>query len=123
MAYFTSNAAFLYSPLIREQYAIRNRGLTPTVQFNDLAFAAHAVVLSSLTLSQFFPAVWGFDKKGKRGAVARISRSVLGVLVGSFVGVGIVTFIVYVKDEQSPATGWAWIDVVSDYRTPVDSGF
>ncbi len=117
LAYFVSNAAFLYSPKIRLQYALRNHGLTPTVQFNDLAFAGHAVLLSVLTLSQFVPAIWGFDKRAKRRAGARISRSILGILVGSFVGVAVVASIVALKHDDDPKTGWAWIDVVSSMQT------
>jgi cystinosin len=112
VAYFISNAAFLYSPQIRHEYALRNKGLTSTVQFNDLAFAAHAVVLSALTLSQFVHAIWGFDKMGRRGAGSKVSRSVLGILVGSPFGVGIVALIVALKHDPDPVTGWAWIDVV-----------
>jgi cystinosin len=112
LAYFISNAAFLYSPQIRREYALRNKGLTPTVQLNDLAFAAHAIVLTTLTLSQFVPAIWGFDKTGKRRAGKHVSRSVLGVLVGGPFGVGIVALIVALKHDPDPGTGWAWIDVV-----------
>jgi cystinosin len=113
VAYFVSNASFLYSSRIRREYALRHNGLTPTVQFNDLAFAGHAVVLSVITLSQFVPAIWGFDKKGKRGAGVRVSRMILGILVGSFVGVGFVAVIVAARHDEDPKTGWAWIDVVS----------
>jgi cystinosin len=112
LAYFASNAAFLYSSQIRYEYALRNHGLTPTVQFNDLAFAGHAVILSAITLSQFFPAVWGFDKRGKRGAGVRVSKGIMGLLVGSFVGVGVVAIIVAARNDEDPKMGWAWIDVV-----------
>ena len=112
VAYFISNAAFLYSPQIRHEYALRNHGLTPTVQFNDFAFAGHAIIVSAITLSQFWPVVWGFDKRGKRGAGVRVSRSILGLLVGSFVGVATVAVIVAARHDEDPRVGWAWIDVV-----------
>lgn len=118
IAYFISNASFLYSPRIREEYALRNHGLTPTVQFNDLAFAAHAVVLSAITLSQFVPGIWGFDKRGKR-AGARPSKSILGIFFGSIIGVGIVALIVESRHDGNVKTGWAWIDVVSYFPTLV----
>jgi cystinosin len=111
VAYLVSNVAFLFSPHIREEYALRNRGLTPTVQLNDVAFAAHAVVLSVLTLSQFFPAIWGFDKKARLGSGTRVSTGVLAILVLSFVGVTTVAFVVSAKHDDSSA-GWGWIDVV-----------
>ncbi|KAF8849470.1 lysosomal L-cystine transporter-like protein [Acephala macrosclerotiorum] len=110
LGYFISNAAFLYSPRIREEYALRNRGLTPTVQFNDFAFAAHAIVLTVITLSQFVPSLWGFERRGGPGS--RPSRFIIGIFVGSILGVVIVSFIVLVRDDPDPATGWAWIDVI-----------
>jgi cystinosin len=112
IAYFISNAAFLYSTQIRKEYAARHKGLTPTVQFNDLAFAAHAVVMSALLLSQFVPRIWGFDKKGKRGAGTAVSKGVMGILVGSFLGVAIVALIVAIRHDD-PGSGLGWIDVVS----------
>ncbi|PBP27965.1 lysosomal cystine transporter [Diplocarpon rosae] len=108
IAYFISNAAFLYSPTIREQYAIRNHGLTPAVQFNDLAFAAHAVVLSAITLSQFAPGIWGFEKRGK----ARPSKPILSIFFGSLIGVAIVAAIVASRHDTDAKTGWVAIDVV-----------
>ncbi len=112
IAYFVSNASFLYSPRIRKEYALRNHGLTPTVQFNDLAFAAHALVLCVITLSQFVPGVWGFEKRGKKVG-ARPSKSILGIFFGSIIGVAIVALIVVARQDEDVKTGWAWIDVVS----------
>lgn len=113
VAYFISNAAFLYSPRIREEYGIRHHGLEPTVKFNDLAFAAHAVVLSALLLTQFIPSLWGFKKRSRRDPGARPSKPILGVFFGSIVGVAIVAVIVAARHDEDVKTGWAWIDVVS----------
>lgn len=110
VGYLISNTAFLYSRRIREEYALRNHGLTPTVQFNDFMFAAHAIVLSSITVSQFLPQLWGFEKRGGPGS--RPSRFIMGIFVGSILGVVVVAFIVVVRNDPDPATGWAWIDVV-----------
>jgi cystinosin len=112
IAYFVSNTAFLYSPQIRKEYALRHHGLTPTVQVNDLAFAGHAIVITAITLSQFSPAIWGFDKRGQRGAGVRVSRGILGLLTGSVLGVAIVAVIVAARHDEDPEVGWAWIDVV-----------
>lgn len=112
LAYFTSNAAFLYSPVIREQYALRNHGLTPTVEFNDLAFAGHAVILSILTYTQFFPWIWGFDKNGRRGNGATVSRGIMGISIGCITGVVITAIIVSSSPREDVRNGWAWIDVV-----------
>lgn len=114
VAYFISNVAFKYSPQIRHEYALRHHGLTPTVQFNDVAFAAHAIILCAITLSQFLPNLWGFEKRS--GIGAKVSRVILGVQVGSFLGVLVVIFIVLGRQGDDPRTGWAWIDVVSFTR-------
>ncbi|RFU34992.1 hypothetical protein B7463_g1390, partial [Scytalidium lignicola] len=111
-AYFISNLAFLYSPLIRHQYALRNNGLTPTVQFNDLAFAGHAVLLSFITLTQFYTPLWGFKERNKSGVGVTISTGVLGVLVGCVFGVLLTIFLVVFRNDPDAKTGWAWIDVV-----------
>ena len=109
-AYFISNVAFLYSPHIRKEYALRHHGLTPTVQPNDVAFAAHATILSAITLSQYFPAIWGFDKTANRGS--RISKGIVLIIIGSAIVVGGASFIVSLKHDDDPKSGWAWIDVV-----------
>lgn len=108
-AYFISNAAFLYSPHIREEYALRNHGLAPAVRFNDVAFAAHATLLSLITVSQYSFAIWGFDKRGSRSVV---SSGIVLIFVGSALAVGAATFFVAIKHNDDPETGWAWIDVV-----------
>jgi cystinosin len=114
ISYFTSNAAFLFSSQIRREYALRNHGLTPTVQINDLAFAGHAIVLTAITLTQYlFPAAWGFDKRGKGEHGVRMSSWIKGVIVGGLLGVALTAFIVSVRHDDDPKTGWAWIDVVS----------
>ncbi|TVY26286.1 Cystinosin-like protein [Lachnellula hyalina] len=112
LAYFISNTAFLYSPQIRNQYAERHHGLTPTVQINDLAFAAHALLTCLITISQFVPGLWGFDRKGRTGPGARLSTGIKGIIVGSFLGVGIVAIIVAARHDPDPKTGWAVIDMI-----------
>jgi cystinosin len=108
-AYFASNAAFLYSTTIRDEYAQRNKGLTPSVRFNDLAFAAHAVILSAITYSQFYAKLWGFNQ----GVRSKVSRGVAGIWWGSLFGVAVVALIVVANGNGDASTGWAWIDVVS----------
>lgn len=98
--------------MIRHQYAARHpHAEDPTVRFNDFAFALHAVVLSFITYTQFWPFIWGF----KVSRHQKVSKPVAGLFWGSIVGVTIVIFIVL---GQSPNNGfdpysWAWIDVVS----------
>ncbi|KAK3359931.1 hypothetical protein B0T25DRAFT_114829 [Lasiosphaeria hispida] len=112
-AYLVSNVAFFYSPLIRAQYAARHKGLTPTVQFNDITFAAHGLLLSLVTTSQyFFPGVWGF----RPSLGNRPSRVILGIFFGSIVGVVAVLFVVLrspLRDsQQDAADAWVWLDAI-----------
>jgi len=118
LAYFIFNSAFLYSPVIRSQYAARNNGLTPTVRFNDLAFAAHAVVMSVIVLTQFWKRIWGL-KKGP-GKERQISSPILAVIAGSFIAPLLVLMLVKSSDTPDPRVGWAYIDVVyiSQMRVP-----
>lgn len=111
-AYFVSNACFLYSPLIRNEYAERNKGLTPTVQFNDLAFAGHAVLLSLISLSQYRSKLWGFDNRSEKGRGGRISKSVCGVMIGGVIGVIAIAILVIARNDPDASTGWAWLDIV-----------
>jgi cystinosin len=102
---------FLYSPLIRKQYAARNPSSPePSVQLNDLAFAVHAVILSSLIYSQFFPFIWGF----KVAPYQRVSKPVAGLFWGSLIAIALLVFYVLGKSPDGGADpfSWAWIDIV-----------
>lgn len=116
LAYFTSNAAFYYSPVVRAQYAARNGGHPPAVAFNDVVFAAHALLLSLITTSQYLvPASWGFSgaapAKGNRP-----SRFILGTALGCCAGVLVVVVFVAAKTSGAPVVDaredWCWLDVV-----------
>jgi cystinosin len=112
VCYTISTATFLYSSLIREQYAARHLSSPePTVQLNDLAFALHGVVLTVLTYSQFLPSLWGF----KVGKFQHVSRPILGIVCGGVLAVILVILVVMVKSSDGGynAAEWAWIDVVS----------
>lgn len=116
VAYLASNSALFFSPTIRSQYAARNPvSPEPTVRANDVAFAAHAVVLSALTWSMFWGPLWGLEQGG-RGRGQRVSRGVVGIAIGCSAAVVWVVGLVLVKgiDEGADAGRWAWIDVVSD---------
>ncbi|KAJ2906611.1 Cystinosin-like protein [Zalerion maritima] len=113
LTYFIFNALFLYSPTVREQYAARHHGLTPTAQFNDLVFAFHAFVLSAVSTSMYFPSLWsGFSHGSTIGR--RPSRTMSGIMVGCLVGVAIVVFIVLGSPSKGYGTGdeWCWLDAV-----------
>ncbi|KAJ0421877.1 PQ loop repeat-domain-containing protein [Aspergillus carlsbadensis] len=111
VCYTIYTSAFLYSPVIRGQYAARHpQSEEPTVRFNDFAFALHAVVLSFLVYTQFWPSIWGF----KVSRFQRVSRPILGLFWGSFVAIAVVVFIVLAKspDNGYEPSNWAWIDVI-----------
>lgn len=120
LAYLVSNTAFYYSPVIREQYAARHDGHTPAVAFNDIAFAAHALVLSILTTSQYLlPSAWSFaPSQGNKP-----SRFIAGTALGCVAGVAAVTALVLLgagdtaaappgSSSSSSSGGWCWLDAV-----------
>jgi cystinosin len=105
--------AFYYSPLIRAQYAARYKGLTPTVQFNDITFAAHGLLLSLVTASQyFFARAWGFTPS----LGSRPSRPILGIFFGCVLGVSAVLFIVADSPDRDSThdavSSWVWLDAI-----------
>jgi cystinosin len=109
--YTSSTAVFLYSPTIRAQYAQRHPlSPIPTVQFNDLVFGAHAVVLVILTYSQFYSSLWGFDLSLHQHA----SRPVLGIVTGSLIAVLVVLGLVVASNDSVPKASsvWEWLDVL-----------
>lgn len=111
VCYTVSTSCFLFSPLVRRQYAARNPlSPQPTVRFNDLAFAAHGVVMTVIAYSQFWNVLWGF-RVGER---QRVSTPVAGISCGCLLAMVVVAMTVMATgtDAGSNASGWAWIDVV-----------
>lgn len=111
VCYMISTCALFFSPLIRQQYTERHAASAkPTVRFNDIAFAAHAVIMSTLTYTQFWPRIWGFQV----GRLQRLSRPIAGIFWGCISAVLLVILLVWTrgKDGGRDAQHWAWIDVV-----------
>lgn len=114
-SYFASNLALYCSASVRRQYAARNSGLTPTVQFNDVVFALHGLVLSLVTLSQYLvgTSLWRFPA---RNPASRPSRFAVGLTAGSLAGVAITLLIVAVARSRhralDPAVDWCDLDAV-----------
>ncbi|MCJ1442746.1 MAG: hypothetical protein MMC23_003243 [Stictis urceolatum] len=106
--YFLSTTLLFAEPTIRSQYAARNpTSPEPTVRANDVAFAAHAVLLTSITISQWWSWLWGMkQKKGQRP-----KRYISGVALGCVIGTIWVIAIVGKHGGDIP-NDWAWIDVV-----------
>ncbi len=110
LSYLLSTAALRYAPVVRAEYAARHHGLTPTVAANDVAFAAHALLLSLVTLSQYLlpRAWWGGRPHAGGGLLAsptngdarnshharRPSRFIVGLAVGCVTGVCAVVLLV-----------------------------
>ncbi|EJP69967.1 Cystinosin/ERS1p [Beauveria bassiana ARSEF 2860] len=123
-AYSASNIALYYSPAVRRQYAARNSGLTPTVQFNDVVFALHGLVLSAITASQYLVggSLWRFPRtthhhhNNNVNPGARPSRLALGLTAGAFVGVGATALLVLGARsggrDVDPEVDWCDLDVV-----------
>lgn len=115
--YSIYTASFLYSPMIRKQYAARySTSEEPTVRFNDLAFAVHAVLLCGLMYTQFWPSIWGFHVS----RFQRISKTMAGLFWGSILAPLVIVWIVLARspDGGYDASSWAWIDVVSGNINP-----
>ncbi|KAE8307164.1 PQ loop repeat-domain-containing protein [Aspergillus transmontanensis] len=83
VCYTGYTAAFLYSPVIRHQYAARHPGSEgSTVRFNDFAFAVHAIILRLF---------WG---------------SIVAIAILIFIVLG------QSPDGGYDPSTWGWIDVV-----------
>ncbi|CAG7950441.1 unnamed protein product [Penicillium nalgiovense] len=114
VCYAIYTSAFLYSPVIRSQYAARYpASIEPTVRFNDFAFAAHAVALCVVMYTQFWPSIWGFHVP----RIQRVSWTMAGLFWGCVLTPLVVMAIVL---AQSPDAGydpstWAWIDVIYSF--------
>lgn len=112
ICYAVYTSTFYFSPVIRHQYAVRHpEAPEPTVRANDVAFAFHAVLLSVLTYSQFYPMIWGF----KASAHQNVSAPVAGMVVGCVLCILGVFLLAWSKGGND-ASDWAWIDGV---RLPV----
>lgn len=115
LGYFTYliyNATFYFSSQVRSQYAMKNNGLMPTVQLNDIAYSIHALILSSITYSQFlFSSWWGF-KESRRTLGARHTK--VGWIPFGVCLLGIFAFGIYVvvKHLQDPLGHWAVLDFI-----------
>ncbi|KAJ6000409.1 hypothetical protein N7481_000818 [Penicillium waksmanii] len=109
--YSVYTGAFLYSPLIRDQYAARYPASPDnTVRFNDFAFAVHATVLSIIIYSQFWPSIWGFYVS----RFQRVSKIVLALFWGCVLAPLVLIWVVLSCSPDGgydPST-WAWIDVI-----------
>ncbi|KAF8539539.1 PQ loop repeat-domain-containing protein [Trichophaea hybrida] len=98
--YTVSSFLFLFSPVVRDEYARRHPNAPePTVRWNDLAFAVHAMLISIITWSQFF--LWGYQRHPQQ----KLSKPMAIIIIGCIAAIIFSTLSV---DGKS----WQWIDVV-----------
>ena len=111
-AQLLSTAVFLYSPVVRAQYAARHPAAPePTVRFNDFVFGLHAWIVVAATLSQFWPRLWGWPQAVSKNRVKTVTW---GLVCGGIVGFAASIVIVLAHGRPSDVSGsaWGWIDVV-----------
>ncbi|GBC00811.1 hypothetical protein RclHR1_03980027 [Rhizophagus clarus] len=87
--YTIFNLAFFSSEQIRKEYRDRNNGKDNLVQINDVAFSLHALILSTITLTQTF--IYKRDPSQRISTVAFSLISILlffafSLLFGAFFG-------------------------------------
>jgi hypothetical protein len=117
--YSIYTATFLYSPVVRSQYAARHPAAAePTVRFNDLAFAALGVIMCLVAYSMFWPGLLGLHTPRRQ----RVSWTMRGMFSGCILAPLLVICIVMAQspDGGNDPLSWAWIDVVSDTYKPLD---
>jgi cystinosin len=83
------------------------------VQFNDITFAAHGLVLSIVTTSQHvFPRAWGFAPSVGN----KPSRFIIGIILGCIVGVAVILLTVLGSPDRGntheAVSSWVWLDAI-----------
>ena len=108
LSYTITTSALYSSSVIRRQYRERHSGEDNTVRANDIAFAAHSLVISLVAVSQFWSPLWHFERR--RWGVGTF---VWGIIFASVVGV-VVSIGMVVTEIRGKGKGWEWLDVVSN---------
>ncbi|KAJ5911883.1 uncharacterized protein N7473_001186 [Penicillium subrubescens] len=109
--YAIYTATFLYSPVIRSQYAARHPAAAePTVRVNDLAFAALGVIMCLVAYSMFWPRLSGLHTPRHQ----RVSWTMRGLFSGCVLAPLVVICVVFAQtpDSKNNPFSWAWIDVI-----------
>jgi cystinosin len=126
------------SDSVREEYRGRNDGSNPSVQLNDVAFASHALLISSLTLLQSFlykrdanQHLSSFNRTFILAAMASIGLATIGVELIDRIGwldfmyllsyIKIyISFAKYVPQallniQRKSTIGWSIINILLDF--------
>ncbi|KAI7933456.1 hypothetical protein MJO28_017639 [Puccinia striiformis f. sp. tritici] len=106
LCYSTSTTGLLLSPIVRKEYGDRHNGGIPNVRLNDLIFALHALLLTTLTWLQSF-----YYKRDITQRVSSITRTTLTLL-----SMTIICLVIWTKDSESISSKhhhyFQWIDLV-----------
>ncbi|CAG8698754.1 4791_t:CDS:2, partial [Acaulospora morrowiae] len=135
--YSVFNLSFFISEKIRQEYRDHNDGKDNLVQMNDVVFALHALLLSSITLLQTY-----FYKRDANQKVSSVALSVIlastfgaillfaGVLSGINQWIDLLYFISYIKlglsfikyvpqlylnFERKSTIGWSIHNIILDF--------
>lgn len=122
--YSVSTVTLLTSKSVRSEYAHRHPlSPEPTTRLNDAAFGVHALLLCSITYSQFWPQLWGWKTQDvdlrnptiiTRGILSGVSIALIVTLILVLSGNGSV-------EAVEAAEAWGWLDLVC-LRNSVASG-
>lgn len=110
VCYTLGTTLLFFSTTVREEYAFRHPGNPePTVRFNDVIYGLHSVAITSATLSQFWPALWGWRKP----SVRRPSKLTLSMVTGGSFGIILAAAIAFTHQTFGKDTAsFNWLDVV-----------
>ncbi|TGZ79921.1 PQ-loop-domain-containing protein [Ascodesmis nigricans] len=101
--YTVSSATLLFSQTVRDQYSVRHpNSPEPTVRWNDLAFAAHALIISTLTWSQFF--AWGYERHRSQRLSTPVTLLIFSIFGAIVLSAGFV--------DPTGGHRWQWLDVI-----------
>lgn len=107
VCYSASTFGLLFSPVVRREYGDRHKGGIPNVRFNDLIFALHALLLTTLT--------WSQSLYYTRDASQRVSPITRTALV--LVSLSIICLTIWTIDSESISSSrhhfFQWIDLIN----------
>jgi len=111
LCYSASTIGLLLSPVVRKEYGDRHNGGVPNVRFNDLIFALHALVLSTLIWLQSF-----YYKRDVTQRVSPLTRTALTLL-----SMAVICLLIWTLDSESLSSRhhdyFQWIDLITALST------
>ncbi|KDE09304.1 hypothetical protein MVLG_00621 [Microbotryum lychnidis-dioicae p1A1 Lamole] len=98
-SYATYNIVLFSSKTVRDQYRRRHDGHKPLIRPNDVAFAVHALVISSATLLQAI-----IYRKTMTQTISTYNRAFIGLALSSILVVGLFA--------ATTTSSFAWLDLL-----------